>query len=147
MRSICIATTLLAFAAACGSVQSQPDASEGSVDAPAGTIDAPAGTIDAPEGTIDAPISIDAATDAAIDAIPIDAPPPTVPFDIAYSSRWNIINTTGVGASQLGLIVNKSTTGQAMDLNTLSVVSSSDDNAQAVFTFMILNPATYSLPA
>lgn len=140
MREIFVATTSLVLAAACGRIEVEPDASQVSIDAPPGGNDGSPG--DGPN--IDAPMQT---VDAAIDAVPIDAAPPTVPFDIAYSSRWDIINTTGVGASQMGLIVNESNTGQSMDLNTLTVVSSTDDHPTAVFTFMILNPATYSLPA
>ncbi len=47
----------------------------------------------------------------------------------------------------MGLIINKSTSGQSMDLSVpnLTVVSSTDDSAAATFTFMILNPATCRL--
>ena len=80
------------------------------------------------------------------DAMP-DAMPPTAPFDIAVANKWKITNTTGVGAGWVGLIVNKSTSGQAMDLNDLEVISYQDDHPTIVFTFQILNPATYTLPA
>lgn len=141
MRIASLLVASLVFAVGCGRVESDLD-SGNAIDGPAGNDGA--GDIDGP--TVDAPMG---SIDAAIDATPIDAAPPTAPFDIAYTSRWTIINTTGIGASQVGLIVNKSTTGQTMDLNVpnLTVVSSTDDSAAATFTFMVLNPATYTLPA
>lgn len=139
MRLSIVAVSLV-LAAACGRIESDPDASDLPIDAPSGGIDG--ATTDAT--SIDAPMI---PVDAAIDATPIDAPPPTAPFDIAYTNRWTITNTTGVGAGWIGLIVNKSTTGQSMDLNTLQVVSFTDDHPNINFSFMILNAATYVLPA
>jgi hypothetical protein len=76
---------------------------------------------------------------------PLDVPPSGPNFDIAYVSQWEIRNVTGVGASWVALIVNKSTT-QSMDLSQLTIADVTDDNPTINFNFMILNPATYKLP-
>lgn len=132
MRLSFVVASIFALTAACGRIESDPDASNNAIDAPTGTDGA--GDIDAPMVPIDAP------TDA-------PPPPPSAPFDIAYTNRWTITNTTGVGASWIGLIINESTSGQTMDLNQLQVVSFTDDHPTINFSFMILNPATYVLPA
>jgi hypothetical protein len=49
--------------------------------------------VDAPSG--DAPGVADATADAPPDAPPIDAPPIGPSFDIAYTSQWELRNTTG----------------------------------------------------
>lgn len=98
------------------------------------------------------PVDSTTLVDASVDAVP-DAPPDTPPdappagpsFDIAYTSQWEIRNTTSVGAPQVALIVNKSIT-QSMDLSQLTIADVADDHPTIIFNFQILNPATYALP-
>ena len=94
-------------------------------------------------GAVDAPGNDGATTDApAIDA-PIDGPPAT-PFDVAYTSIWDIKGTTGVGAGGTGVIINRG--NQPLDLSQLQVVDFTDDHPVINFTYLIGNPATYLLP-
>ena len=109
---------MVALIAACGEVKSMPD-----VDAPP-ALDGP-GSPDTP------PL--------------IDAPPSGPNFDVAYTSQWEIRNTTGVGAGAVGLIINKSN-NQLMDLSQLAVADITDDHPAITFGFSILNPAVYMLP-
>lgn len=135
MRTLLAAVAAIVIAG-CGEVTSVPDATPSTADGPVGSADAPV-AVDAPPSSPDASWP---------DAMP-DATPPTAPFDIAIANKWTITNTTGVGASWTGLIVNMSTTNQSMDLNDLEVVSFQDDHPTIAFSFAMYNPATYTLPA
>lgn len=99
-------------------------------------------------GGIDAPVAVDGPAvdgtpvDAEIDAVPIDAAP-SIPFDIAYTSIWDIKGTTNIGAGSTGVIINRGTA--ALDLSQLVIVDFSDDHPTITFT-PSLSQATYLLP-